>query len=77
MAGTTVKLLDLEQETVLNREELAAQLRELADSLARHNEIAFTRSGRQYRVAVPDDVQVEVELEVGDDGTSLEIEISW
>ena len=77
MGGTTVKLLDLEQETVLNREELAAQLRELADSLARHNEIAFTRSGRQYRVAVPDDVQVEVELEVGDDGTSLEIEISW
>ncbi len=72
-----MKLLDLEQETVLNREELAEQLRELADSLSRHNEIAFSRSGRQYRVAVPDDVGVEVELEVGDDGTSLEIEISW
>jgi len=77
MGDRAVKLLDLEQETVLNREELAEQLRELADSLSRHNEIAFSRSGRQYRVAVPDDVGVEVELEVGDDGTSLEIEISW
>lgn len=72
-----MKLLDLEQETVLNREELAKQLRELADSLGRHNEISFKRSGIQYRVKVPDEVDVEVELEIGDEGTSLEIEISW
>ncbi len=72
-----MKLLDLERETVLNREELAKQLHELADSLGRHNEISFKRSGRQYRVKVPDEVDVEVELEIGDDGTSLEIEISW
>ena len=72
-----MKLLDLEQKSTLNREELANQLRELADSLARHNEISFKRSGRQYRVKVPDDLDVEVELEIGDDGTSLEIEINW
>lgn len=72
-----MKLLEIEQEQTLNREELAGQLRDLADSLARHNEISFKREGRQYRVKVPDDVEVEVELEIGDKGTSLEIEISW
>ena len=72
-----MKILDIEQETTLNREELAKQLHELADSLGRHNEISFKRSGRQYRVKVPDHVEVEVELEIGDEGTSLEIEISW
>ena len=72
-----MKLLEIEQEQTLNREELAGQLRDLADSLARHNEISFKRAGRQYRVKVPDDVEVEVELEIDDEGTSLEIEISW
>jgi amphi-Trp domain-containing protein len=72
-----VKLLELETEQTLNREELAAQLRELADSLARHNEISFQREGLQYRVKVPNDVKVEVEIEIDDDGTSIEIEMSW
>ncbi|NNE95202.1 MAG: amphi-Trp domain-containing protein [Acidimicrobiales bacterium] len=72
-----MKLLELETEQTVNREELAAQLRELADSLARHNEISFKREGLQYRVKVPNDVNVEVEIEIGEDGTSLEIEMSW
>ena len=72
-----MKLLELETEQTVNREELAAQLRELADQLARHNEISFKREGLQYRVKVPNDVNVEVEIEIGDDGTSLEIEMSW
>jgi len=72
-----MELLEVETETVMNREALAAQLRELADMLARHNEFAFKREGLQYRVKVPDEVTVEVELEIGDDGTSLEIEMSW
>lgn len=72
-----MNILDIETEVVVNREELAQQLRDLADSLARHNEISFKREGIQYRVKVPNDVTVEVELEIGDDGTSLEIEMSW
>lgn len=71
------KLLEIESEETLNREELAKRLHELADSLARHNEVAFDRDGIPYRIKVPDNVEVEVELEIGDDGTSLEIEISW
>ena len=71
------KLLEIESEETLNREELAKRLHELADSLERHNEVAFDRDGIPYRIKVPDNVEVEVELEIGDDGTSLEIEISW
>lgn len=71
------KLLEIETEETLNREELAARLRELADSLARHNELSFKRDGIPYTIKVPDDVEVEVELEIESDGTSLEIEISW
>lgn len=71
------KLLEIETEETLNREELAARLHELADSLARHNEVSFNRGGIPYRIKVPDNVEVEVEFEIDGDGTSLEIEISW
>ncbi|MDW3178356.1 MAG: amphi-Trp domain-containing protein [Acidimicrobiia bacterium] len=71
------KLLDIETEETLNREELAARLHALADSLARHNEISFKREGIPYNIKVPNEVDVEVELEIDGDGTSLEIEISW
>lgn len=72
-----MELLEIESERRAQREELATWLHELADSLARHNELSFKREGLQYRVKVPDEVGVEVELEIEDDGTKLEIEISW
>lgn len=71
------KLLEIETEETLNREELAKRLHALADSLERHNEVAFNRDGIPYRIKVPNEVAVEVELEIESDGTSLEIEISW
>ncbi len=70
-------LIEIEKERRLGREEAAAWLRELADSLARHNEVEFVQEGLRYRVKVPDEVDVEVELEVAGDSSSLEIEISW
>lgn len=72
-----MKLLEMETERTVNREELAGWLRELADSLARHNQLSFRREGLQYRLQVPDDVNVEVELEIEDNGASLEIDVSW
>jgi hypothetical protein len=36
---------------------------QLADSLERHNEGSFKQEGLQFRVRVPDEVTVEVELE--------------
>lgn len=75
-----MKLFEMETETTMSREQAADLLRELADSLARHNEISFKREGLQYRLKVADQVEVEVEIEVAggdDDQNSIEIELSW
>lgn len=70
-------LIDIETEQRLSREEAAAVLRQLADSLSRHNELEFMRDSIQVRIDVPDEVTLEIELEVDADGGSLEVEISW
>lgn len=61
----------------IGREAAAGRLRELADQLARHNEVAFVREGIRYSVKVPDEVTFSLEIEVGDDGSEIEVEISW
>lgn len=72
-----MSLIEIETEQTMRREEAARWLRELADALERHNEVTFVREGLRFRVAVPDEVDVEVELEVGEDGSSIEFEITW
>lgn len=71
------EILELEIEQDMQREDAAALLHRIADSLARHNDVEFKRDGLQFRVQVPDQVTVELELEIEDDSSSLEIEISW
>lgn len=61
----------------LRREEVAERLRQLADELARHNEVPFSREGLRYRVAVPDEVDFTLEVEIGDEGNEIEVEIQW
>ena len=70
-------LLEITEKKTMRREEVAQLLRDIADSLSRHNGLDFTREGKKLRVDVADQVDVEVELEVEDDESSLEIEISW
>lgn len=70
-------LIEIDDERRLRREDAAAWLHALADSLERHNEVEFQREGLRFRVAVPDEITMELELEIEDDGTSLEIELSW
>ncbi len=70
-------LLEIKQKETLRREEVAARLHALADALARHNDIEFDRGGMHFTVRVPDEVQLKVELEIEDDGTELEIELTW
>jgi amphi-Trp domain-containing protein len=72
-----MEILEIEQEQTLRREAVAERLRELADALARHNDVEFDRGGMHFRLKVPDEVRVKVELEVQDDETELEIELSW
>lgn len=70
-------LIDFEETRRMSREDAAAWLRALADSLSRHNELEFTREGMRYRVDVADEVDLEVEIEIGEDGNELEIELRW
>ncbi len=70
-------LLEISEKRKLPREEAARLLVELADSLARHNAVDFMRDGKKVHVKVPDEITVEIELEIESDESSLEIELSW
>lgn len=72
-----MELLEIENERTLSREEAAAWLRELADQLARNNQLQFRNDGLKYTVRVPAQVTMEVEMEIEDDGAKLEVELHW
>ena len=61
----------------LSREAAAARLHLLADALAKDNEVEFERAGLRITVRVPDQVQFKLEVEIGDDGNELEVELTW
>ena len=70
-------LLETETEEQLRREEAAERLRQIADTLSRHNQVEFAREGMRYTVKVPDQVEYSLEIEVTDDGGEIEVEIKW
>ena len=69
-------LFEIGETRHVRREEAAARLHALADALARHNEVEFERSGKRITVSVPDEVDLKVEVELGDEN-ELEIELTW
>jgi amphi-Trp domain-containing protein len=70
-------LLEISETRHLSREEAAARLRTLADALARNNTVEFDRAGRRITVRVPDEVDLKIEVELGDEENELEIELTW
>ena len=72
-----MSLIEHSSEERLTREEAAQRLRDLADELARNNEVSFTREGVRHTVDVPRDVTYSLEIEVGEDGSEIEVEPSW
>jgi amphi-Trp domain-containing protein len=70
-------LIEIADKERLSREDAAARLRTLADALARNNEVEFERGGMRITVHVPDEVDLKLEIEVGDEESELEIELSW
>jgi len=70
-------LFDIDDTHRLRREDAAARLHALADALARNNSVEFQRDGRRITVQVPPEVDLKVEVELGDDGNELEIELTW
>jgi amphi-Trp domain-containing protein len=77
MEEGTVDLVEMKRKERLGREEAAGVLREVADQLARHNEVTFERDGLRFRAHVPDEVEMKLEFEYGDDGAELELELTW
>ena len=69
-------LFEIDDTQTLRREDAAARLHALADALARSNSVEFERGGRRITVHVPDEVQLKVEVEIGDE-SELEIELTW
>jgi amphi-Trp domain-containing protein len=72
-----VKLMELKEKTVLSREEAAARLHMIADELAKGNDVVLERKDIRFVAHVPDSVNLKVEFEIEDDGTELEIELTW
>jgi amphi-Trp domain-containing protein len=70
-------LMEIKEKELLSREAVAARLHSLADALAKDNEVEFDRGDLRFKVHVPDEVQFKLELEIGDDGSELEIELTW
>lgn len=69
-------LFEIDQTSRMSREDAAARLHALADALARHNSVELQRDGRRITVAVPDEVDLKIEVEIGEEN-ELEIELSW
>jgi amphi-Trp domain-containing protein len=72
-----MELVEIKQRERVQREQAAARLRELADQLSRHNDVEFERDGVTFKMRVPDELELKIELEIGDDGSELEIELTW
>lgn len=72
-----MKLMELKDKTELSREQAAARLRAIADELASGNDVVIEREDMRFVAAVPDHVNLKVEFEIEDDGTELEIELTW
>ncbi len=70
-------IFEVETKERLSREQAAARLHELADMLARHNDVEFERGGMRFTVHVPDEVELKLELEIDSDERELEIELTW
>ena len=70
-------LLEIKEKRKMSREQAAKLLHQVADALERQNKLNFEREGVKFVVDVANQVDFELELEVGDDDNSLEIEISW
>ena len=72
-----MQLMELKEKTTLSREEAAARLHAIADELASGNSVIIERENLRFVAHVPDQVELKVEFEIEDDGTELEIELTW
>lgn len=70
-------LMEISEKETLSREDAAARLHALADALAKNNDVEFERGGMHIKVRVPDQVHFKLEVELEDEGSELEVELTW
>jgi amphi-Trp domain-containing protein len=71
-------MFEVQQKDTLTRKEVATRLRRLANLLAGEDEeVTFERGGMEFKVNVPETVNLKVELEIGTEAKELEIELTW
>jgi amphi-Trp domain-containing protein len=72
-----MELVELEEKSTMSREEAAARLHAIADELASNNDFVVERDRLRFVARVPDQVNLKVEFEIEDEGSELEIELTW
>ncbi len=72
-----MELVELQEKVSLSREDAAARLHAIADELGANNDVVIERDHIRFVAHVPDRVNLKVEFEIQDDGTELEIELTW
>jgi len=72
-----VELVELKEKSTLSREEAAARLHAIADELASNNDLVVERESLRFVAHVPAEVNLKLEFEIEEDGSELEIELTW
>ena len=69
---------EVERRETVTREEAATRLRRIANLLSgAGEEVKFRRGDMDFEVAIPEQVEWKVELELDDEESELEIELKW
>jgi len=72
-----MELVERKEKSTMSREEAAARLHAIADELASNNDFVVERERLRFVARVPDQVNLKVEFEIEDEGSELEIELTW
>ncbi len=72
-----VELVELKEKSKVSREDAAARLHAIADELASNNDLVIERGDLRFVAHIPEQVTLKVEFEIEDDGSELEIELTW
>ena len=70
-------MTEIEWQSKPGREEAAALLRRVADGLAAGGKVKLEQDGFELKVASADEVDMEIEVELEDGRTEVELELRW
>ena len=72
-----MRIAKITDKQVLQREEAARRLHEIADELASGNDVVIERDDLPFNVTVPGEVRMKVEVEIESDEHEIEVKLPW